>query len=172
MSDSHDAAEKRAAALAGWNEALEAAARAVERHDSAKLTQLHAKLIRGLKRPEAALEARVEKLEALKAERDAGAKDYCALMEERDAEFVRAEAAEARVRELEAERDDARERARMNSAMGEGYTLLMERVKADQKLIAEAREKVLQARYAARNYDRTTADLILSALVIDLATGD
>jgi acyl-CoA reductase-like NAD-dependent aldehyde dehydrogenase len=36
-------------------------------------------------------------------ERDAGAKDYCALMDRHDAEFVRAETAEQRVATLEAE---------------------------------------------------------------------
>jgi hypothetical protein len=64
-----------------------------------------ATLITALAAEKEALEARIEELEAARQrgrnERDADAKDYCALMEKRDAEFVRAEAAEARVRELE-----------------------------------------------------------------------
>ena len=52
-----------------------------------------------------ALEAAESRATKLKADIDAGAKDYSALMDRHDAQFVRAEKAEAQVARLTAERD-------------------------------------------------------------------
>lgn len=48
-----------------------------------------------------ALEAAEARAEKLKADVDAGAKDYCALMDRHDAQFVRAEEAEFQLRKAE-----------------------------------------------------------------------
>ena len=42
------------------------------------------------------------------------------------------------------------------------------RIDALEAALREAREKVLQARHSSRNRDRTTTDLLLSAVIIDL----
>ena len=52
-----------------------------------------------------ALEASEHRADKLKSDIDAGAKDYSALMDRHDAQFVRAEKAESEVARLTAERD-------------------------------------------------------------------
>lgn len=79
-----------------------------------------------------AIAALLAEIERLKADKDAGAADYCRLSDDRDAQFVRAEAAEARLRELaEAEpvawaKFDGTEITHMEMSNGSGADLDLE----------------------------------------------